>query len=99
MYWGGRLLWGGGPPAHAVVTVSQGPPSPKRMETEAVAALGIIMGTMNGETRLAPRSRSTSTCASTVCRPPMPVVTMLAPSTSGPVSPLWRHASSAAMRA
>ena len=42
------------PAAHAVVTVSQGPPSPKRIETAAVAALGIIIGTRKGDTRSGP---------------------------------------------
>ena len=87
------------PAAHAVVTVSAGPPRPKRMETAAVAALGIIIGTMKGETRSTPRSSSTRYCSSTVCRPPMPVVTTLPPSSIGPVRPLWRQASSAAVSA
>jgi len=87
------------PAAHAVVTVSHGPPSPKRIETAAVAALGIIIGTMNGETRAGPFSVKTRNCSSTVWRPPMPVVTMLPASRSGPTKPLWRHASSAAISA
>ncbi len=87
------------PAAHAVVTVSHGPPRPKRMDTAAVAALGIIMGTMKGDTRSGPFSNRTRYCSRTVCRPPMPVVTMLPASTRGPSSPLWRHASSAAISA
>ena len=87
------------PAAHAVVTVSQGPPSPKRIETAAVAALGIIMGTMKGETRSGPFAFSTATWSSTVCSPPMPVVTMLPASTRGPSSPLCFQASSAAISA
>ena len=43
------------PAAHAVVTVSQGPPRPKRIETAAVAAFGIIIGTRKGDTRSGPR--------------------------------------------
>src|SRR5271167_3617758 len=42
------------PAAQAVVTVSHGPPRPKRIETAAVAALGIIIGTRKGETRSGP---------------------------------------------
>ena len=41
----------------AVTTVSQGPRNPQWMEMVAAAALAIIMGTTNGETRREPRSR------------------------------------------
>ena len=86
------------PAAQAVVTVSQGPPRPKRIDTLAVAALGIIMGTMKGDTRDGPFSLRTRTCSRTVCRPPMPVVTTQPASRIGPSSPLWRQASSAAIK-
>jgi hypothetical protein len=76
------------PAAQAVVTVSHGPPRPKRIETAAVAALGIIIGTMNGDTRSGPFSLRMRNCSITVWRPPMPVVTMLPASTIGPVRPL-----------
>jgi len=49
------------------------PAEPKRIETAAVAALGIIIGTMNGETRAGPFSVKTRNCSSTVWRPPMPL--------------------------
>ena len=85
------------PAAQAVVTVSHGPPRPNRIDTAAVAALGIIMGTMKGDTRSGPFSLRTRTCSSTVWSPPMPVVTTHPASTWGLESPLWRHASSAAI--
>ena len=43
------------------------------MDTAAAPALGIIMGTRKGETRLAPLSRHSSTCSSSVSSPPTPV--------------------------
>ncbi len=42
------------PAAQAVVTVSAGPPRPNLIETAAVAALGMSIGTRNGETRSGP---------------------------------------------
>lgn len=42
------------PAAQAVMTVSDGPCHPRRMETAAAPALDIIMGTSRGETRRAP---------------------------------------------
>ena len=62
------------------------------METAAVAALGIIIGTMNGDTREAPFSLRTRTCSNTVCSPPIPLVTTQPASGSGPSRPLIFHA-------
>ena len=44
------------PAAHAVMTVSDGPCQPRRMDTAAAPALDIIMGTSRGDTRRAPLS-------------------------------------------
>ena len=43
------------------------------MEIAAPAALAIIIGTRNGETRRSPFSIRVMTCSSSVCRPPTPV--------------------------
>ena len=61
------------PAAHAVTVFSHGPCHPYRIETAAAGALGIIIGTRNGETRLAPRASRTSIWSSSVPMPPMPV--------------------------
>ncbi len=61
------------PAAHAVQIVSYGPCKPYRIEIAAPAALGIIIGTRNGETRRSPFSTQTRICSSSVCRPPTPV--------------------------
>ena len=45
------------PAAHAVLTVWHGPCQPQRIDTVALGALGIIIGTRNGDTRRAPFSR------------------------------------------
>ena len=45
------------PAAHAVLTVWHGPCQPHRIDTVALAAFGIIIGTRNGDTRRAPFSR------------------------------------------
>src|SRR5262245_19975924 len=42
------------PAAHAVLTVWHGPCHPHRIETVALAALGIIIGTRKGDTRRGP---------------------------------------------
>ena len=44
------------PAAHAVLTVSHGPCQPQRIDTVALGAFGIIIGTRNGDTRRAPFS-------------------------------------------
>ena len=44
------------PAAHAVLTVWHGPCQPHRIDTVALGALGIIIGTRNGDTRRAPFS-------------------------------------------
>ena len=49
------------PAAHAVQIVSFGPCSPYRIEIAAPAALAIIIGTRNGDTRRSPFSMRTST--------------------------------------
>ena len=46
------MLWA--PAAHAVVTVSDGPCHPNRMEMAAAPALDIIIGTRRGETQRGP---------------------------------------------
>ena len=61
------------PAAHAVQVFSAGPWKPCRMETAAGAALGIIIGTMKGETRREPFSCLTRICSSRVAMPPIPV--------------------------
>ena len=50
----GAMLWA--PAAQAVMTVSDGPCQPSRIETAAAPALAIIMGTRRGDTRPAPFS-------------------------------------------
>ena len=65
------MLWA--PAAQAVVTVSEGPCHPMRMETAAAPALDIIIGTRRGETRRGPFSPKTRIWVSRVSRPPTPV--------------------------
>ncbi len=48
------MLWA--PAAQAVVTVSEGPCQPSRIEMLAAPALDIIIGTSRGETRRGPFS-------------------------------------------
>jgi hypothetical protein len=62
------MLWA--PAAHAVVTVSDGPCHPRRMEMAAAPALDIIMGTSRGETRRGPFSPKIRIWVSSVSRPP-----------------------------
>ena len=50
-----------------------GPVKPNRIAMWPLAAFAIRAGTMNGETRPGPFSRSTRCCASSVWMPPMPV--------------------------
>ena len=88
------------PAAQAVQIVSFGPCSPKRIEMAAPAALAIIIGTRNGETRRSPFSIRTTTCSSRVCSPPTPVPKIV-PNRAGstPRSPAWAKASVAAAMA
>ena len=88
------------PAAQAVHTVSHGPCSPQRIEIAAPAALAIIIGTRNGETRRSPFSTRTTTWPSSVRRPPTPVPKIV-PNRAGstPRSPAWSNASVAAAMA
>ena len=61
------------PAAHADTTPKVGPSSPWRIETWPGSALPIMSGTVSGETRVGPRSRSVSCCSSIVASPPIPV--------------------------
>jgi hypothetical protein len=61
------------PAAQAVQVFSAGPWRPWRIETAAVGAFAIIIGTRNGETRRSPRSRRIWIWSSRVWMPPMPV--------------------------
>ncbi len=65
------MLWA--PAAQAVVTVSDGPCQPRRIDTAAAPALDIIMGTRRGETRRGPFSAKTWIWLSRDSRPPTPV--------------------------
>jgi hypothetical protein len=60
------------PVAQAVTTHELGPRAPKRIETTPDAMFVIMPGMKNGETRLAPRSRSVAAFSSIACSPPMP---------------------------
>ena len=88
------------PAAHAVQIVSFGPCRPHRIEIAAPAALAIIIGTRNGDTRRSPFSMRTMTCSSSVRRPPTPVAKIV-PKRAGsaPTSPAWSNASVAAAMA
>ena len=88
------MLWA--PAAQAVVTVSDGPCHPRRMETAAAPALDIIMGTRRGETRRGPFSPKIRIWVSRVSSPPTPVP-MMTPDRPG--SALISPASSMAMSA
>ncbi|CAB4886569.1 unannotated protein [freshwater metagenome] len=86
--------------AHAVQIVSFGPRRPYRMEMAAPAALAIIIGTRNGDTRRSPFSTSTRICSSSVPRPPTPVPKMVPiRRLSMPRSPACAIASAAAASA
>ena len=61
------------PAAQAVQVFSAGPWKPYFIDTAAGAALGIIMGMRNGDTRRAPFSFITMIWSSRVWIPPMPV--------------------------
>jgi hypothetical protein len=85
------------PAAQAVAMQMLGPVQPSSMATMAGVALGIIIGTRNGVTRLGPRSMRTRSCSSSVARPPMPTpATTAQRAGSAPVSPASRTASMAA---
>src|SRR4051794_33649623 len=85
------------PAAHAVEMQRAGPVKPKRIEIIPAAALGIIIGTKNGLTRLAPRVRNVDSFSSIVSRPPTPVAAITAHRLgSAPSSPASLSASAAA---
>ena len=88
------MLWA--PAAQAVVTVSEGPCQPRRMDTAAAPALDIIIGTRRGETRRGPFSPKIRIWVSRVSSPPTPVP-MMTPERPG--SALISPASSRAMSA
>src|SRR4051794_10706002 len=76
--------------------VSLGPRSPYRIEIAAPGALGIIIGTVNGETRRSPLVIMTVICSSFVRRPPTPVAKIVpnrSDSTVGlPAAEAFEHA-------
>jgi hypothetical protein len=79
---------------------SLGPVKPKAMAMWAAAAFGISIGTMNGLTRSAPRSRNTLCWASRLESPPIPVENMTAVRARSVVGePASSHASFAAASA
>ena len=61
------------PAAQAVTVFSDGPCQPCRIDRAAEAALVIIIGTRNGETRRSPLARRVPICVSRVSIPPTPV--------------------------
>ena len=85
--------------AQAETMAKLGPRRPYCMEICPDAILLIIIGIMNGETFLGPRSRRMECCSSSVRRPPMPEPTRT-PARSASKEPSWRpqsfHASAAA---
>ena len=82
------------PAAQAVATQTLGPVQPSSMARMAGVALGIIIGTRNGVTRVGPRSMRTFSWSSSVARPPMPTpATTAQRAGSAPVSPASRKAS------
>ena len=86
------------PAAHAVEMHNAAPVKPYRMEICPAAALGIIMGTKNGLTRLAPRSRNVASLVSIVSRPPTPAAMTATRLGSAPSSPACSSASAAAAK-
>jgi len=60
------------PAAQAVQVAFTGPLSPSRMELQAEAMLGIIMGMKKGLTRVGPLSKRMPVCSMKVSRPPTP---------------------------
>ena len=88
------------PAAQAVQVFSAGPWKPCRIDTAAGAALGIIIGMRNGDTRRGPFSLMTRIWSSRVWMPPMPVPMNTPRRVGSPVnSPACSRAMSAAARA
>ena len=88
------------PDAQALTGVCTPPRAPSASPTRPAGPLGISIGTVCGETRRAPLASRTSSWASIVSAPPMPVPTTTASrSGSTPGAPACSHASSAASRA
>ena len=87
--------------AHAVTVQEMGPRAPMSMAICAAAMLGIIMGSMNGLTRLGPRAPITRTPSSMVARPPRPepnttpTRSASAPTSSPLSATAWRAATTA----
>ena len=74
-----------------------GPVKPKLIEIIPAVAFGIIIGTKNGLTRLAPRARNVASFSSIVSSPPTPVAAITANRLgSAPSSPASASASAAA---
>src|SRR5918992_1678244 len=84
------------PAAHAVTMQVFGPVRPRFIATCPAAAFAMRPGTMNGDTRPGPRSRSTRCCTRSVSMPPIPDE-MITPARSRSTSGL--PASSQASRA
>ncbi len=82
--------------AHAVATAVLGPCKPYWIDRYPLAALTIIFGTRNADTRSGPFSSSRCNCSSISCKPPMPEPIMT-PQRNGSSleksKPLWRTAS------
>ena len=75
------MAWNASPMAwaeveQAVETAVFGPISPCSMEMVPLAELEIILGMVNGLSRLGPRSMYTVCCSSQVISPPMPLPTI-----------------------
>src|SRR5919202_6153383 len=101
-----RMAWKARPmawleAAQAVVVVKLGPRRASFMAIWPAAALGISWGTVNGDTRLGPLVRITSSLASSELMPPMPVAntTPVWSLSTPPSMPLSSQASRAAVRA
>ena len=85
------------PDAHAVEMQRFGPVQPKLMAMVPAVALGIIIVTKNGLTRLGPRSMNVDSLCSIVSSPPTPVAAITAQRLgSAPISPASASASAAA---
>ncbi len=82
--------------AQAVATAVLGPRKPYVIDNVPLAALTIIFGTRNAETRSGPLFSSLASCSSISCKPPIPEP-MITPqrnkSSLEKSSPLWRTAS------
>ena len=85
------------PAAQAVATQKFGPVQPSFIPIMAAVALGIIIGTRKGLTRLGPPLYMMCSCASWVISPPTPVpATTPQRAGSAPMSPASARASAAA---